>query len=103
MIIPIIRPEFPSMFQHVDIYPGDPILSLVDTFKKDPRSHKVNLGIGIYYDGAGIIPVLGSVQAAESAIAKTITPRPYLPMEGAPVYRKAVQELLWGADHEAVK
>ncbi len=91
------------MFQHVDIYPGDPILSLVDTFKKDPRSHKVNLGIGIYYDGAGIIPVLGSVQAAESAIAKTITPRPYLPMEGAPVYRKAVQELLWGADHEAVK
>ena len=71
------------MFQHVDIYPGDPILSLVDTFKKDPRSHKVNLGIGIYYDEAGLIPVLGSVQKAESEIAQTVTPRPYLPMEGA--------------------
>lgn len=91
------------MFQHVDIYPGDPILSLVDTFKKDPRSHKVNLGIGIYYDEAGNIPVLGSVQKAETEIAQKITPRPYLPMEGATDYRKAVQELLWGADHDALK
>lgn len=91
------------MFQHVDIYPGDPILSLVDTYKKDPRSHKVNLGIGIYYDEAGNIPVLGSVQTAEAQIAQKMTPRPYLPMEGAPDYRKAVQELLWGTDHPALQ
>ncbi len=90
------------MFQHVDIYPGDPILSLVETYKKDPRTEKVNLGIGIYYDEAGNIPVLGSVQDAEAAIAKKVTPRPYLPMEGAPDYRKAVQELIFGADHEAL-
>lgn len=91
------------MFQHVDIYPGDPILSLVETYKKDPRTEKVNLGIGIYYDEAGNIPVLGSVQNAEAAIAQKVTPRPYLPMEGAPDYRKAVQELIFGADHEALK
>ncbi len=91
------------MFQHVDMYAGDPILSLVDTFKKDPRAEKVNLGIGIYYDDAGNIPVLPSVQLAETDIAQSVIPRVYLPMEGSPAYRTAIQHLLFGKDNAILK
>ncbi|MGY3927072.1 amino acid aminotransferase [Aeromonas simiae] len=90
------------MFEHVDAYPGDPILTLVETFHKDLREQKVNLGIGLYYDEQGRIPLLPSVQQAETQRATTLTPRPYLPMEGAANYRTAVQHLLFGARHEAV-
>lgn len=91
------------MFQHVDMYAGDPILSLVDTFKKDPRAEKVNLGIGIYYDDAGNIPVLPSVQQAETTIAQSVIPRVYLPMEGSPAYRTAIQHLLFGENNPVLK
>ena len=53
------------MFEHVDAYAGDPILSLNEDFQKDPRAHKINLSIGIYFDDAGRIPVLASVRRAE--------------------------------------
>ena len=91
------------MFQHVDLYAGDPILSLVEAFNKDSRQEKVNLGIGLYYDEDGKIPLLGSVQKAETARANAPTPRPYLPMEGLATYRQAVQRLLFGADDAAVQ
>ncbi|QFI56079.1 amino acid aminotransferase [Aeromonas simiae] len=90
------------MFEHVDAYPGDPILTLVETFHKDVREQKVNLGIGLYYDEQGRIPLLPSVQQAETQRAAALAPRPYLPMEGAANYRTAVQHLLFGACHEAV-
>jgi aromatic-amino-acid transaminase len=90
------------MFAHVDVYPGDPILSLVDTFKKDPRADKVNLGIGLYYDANGVIPLLPSVIKAETALAQHLEARPYLPMEGLAAFRSAIQNLLFGANHEAV-
>ncbi|SMF15786.1 amino acid aminotransferase [Pseudogulbenkiania subflava] len=90
------------MFEHVDAYAGDPILTLVETFNNDPRPNKVNLGIGLYYDEQGRIPLLPSVQKAEVARVQTAGPRSYLPMEGAANYRQAVQELLFGAGHEAV-
>jgi len=91
------------MFEHVDAYPGDPILSLVETFHRDPRPQKVNLGIGLYYDEEGRIPLLGSVEKAEAALAASPGPRPYLPMEGATDYRAAVQKLLFGADSAALR
>lgn len=90
------------MFAHVDAYAGDPILSLVETFKKDPRETKVNLGIGIYYDDSGRIPLLPSVVKAETDLAHHLEPRPYLPMEGLAAYRTACQNLLFGADSAAV-
>ena len=49
------------MFKHVDAYAGDPILSLMETFKADPRADKVNLSIGLYYDEAGVVPQLASI------------------------------------------
>ena len=87
------------MFQHIPPYAGDPILSLIVAFLADSRPRKANLGIGIYYDENGQIPVLRSVQKAEASLAKHVTPKPYLPMEGMESYRNAIQELVFGADH----
>ncbi|MBC3905993.1 amino acid aminotransferase [Undibacterium umbellatum] len=91
------------MFQHVEAYPGDPILSLNEAFGKDPRTNKINLSIGIYFDDAGKIPMLPSVRAAEHKVVADAGARPYLPMEGAANFRTAVQELLFGADSAVVK
>ena len=87
------------MFEHVDAYAGDPILSLNEDFQKDPRRDKINLSIGIYFDDAGRIPMLDSVRQAELAVVADAGARPYLPMEGAANFRSAVQALLFGAAH----
>ncbi|AUL14421.1 MULTISPECIES: amino acid aminotransferase [Bordetella] len=89
------------MFEHVQAYPGDPILSLNEDFQKDPRAGKVNLTIGIYFDEAGRIPVMAAAREAEAALLADIGPRPYLPMAGLPAYRDLVQELVFGAGSAA--
>ncbi len=91
------------MFEHVEPFGGDPILSLNDDFQKDSRRGKINLSIGIYFDDAGRIPVLASVRRAEQQVVARDAPKPYLPIEGAANFRAAVQALLFGADHEAVR
>jgi aromatic-amino-acid transaminase len=91
------------MFEHVDAYAGDPILTLNENFQKDPRTDKINLSIGIYFDDAGRLPVMGAVREAESQLAQSIGPRSYLPMLGLPDYRVQVQHLLFGADHPALR
>ncbi|KER03248.1 amino acid aminotransferase [Photorhabdus temperata subsp. temperata] len=88
------------MFQNVDAYAGDPILSLAEEFKKDPRAEKINLSIGLYYDEQGVTPQLQAVATAEEQLrAMSQTASLYLPMEGLQSYRLAVQELLFGKDH----
>ena len=89
------------MFQHVDAYAGDPILSLNEAFQKDPRQAKINLSIGIYFDDEARIPMLASVRQAELDVVQAAGARPYLPMEGAANFRSAVQELLFGKGHAA--
>ncbi|CAK6497433.1 Aromatic-amino-acid aminotransferase [Pantoea sp. Nvir] len=92
------------MFQNVDAYAGDPILSLMETFKQDPRLNKVNLSIGLYYDEQGIIPQLQAVAAAEEQLkAEPQQASLYLPMEGLNAYRNAIAPLLFGADHPMLK
>jgi len=81
------------MFEHIDAYPGDPILTLNENFQKDPRTAKVNLSIGIYFDADGKIPVMQAVREAETALQRDIGPKPYLPMVGMAPYRDAVQAL----------
>ncbi len=90
------------MFEHIEPFAGDPILSLNDDFQHDPRPHKINLSIGIYFDDAGRIPVLESVRRAEAQVVARGGPKPYLPIEGAANFRGAVQELLFGAGSEAL-
>ena len=91
-----------SIFQHLEPYGGDPILSLNEDFQRDPRPHKVNLSIGIYFDDAGRIPVLDAVRRAEAQMLEESGPKSYLPIEGSAAARSAVQALLFGAGHEAV-
>jgi aromatic-amino-acid transaminase len=90
------------MFQHIEPFAGDPILSLNEDFQKDPRPHKINLSIGIYFDDAGRIPVLASVRRAEAQVVAKGSPKSYLPIEGAANFRSGVQQLLFGVGHEAV-
>jgi aromatic-amino-acid transaminase len=91
------------MFQHLEPYAGDPILGLNEQFQTDPRRHKVNLSIGIYFDDAGRIPVLDSVHRAESQLLAENAAKSYLPIEGSAACRAAVQKLLFGDDHEAIE
>ena len=92
------------MFQKVDAYAGDPILSLMERFKEDPRSDKVNLSIGLYYNDDGIIPQLQAVAEAEARLnAGPHGASLYLPMEGLNSYRHAIAPLLFGADHPVLK
>jgi aromatic-amino-acid transaminase len=91
------------MFSHLPPYAGDPILSLMEQFQRDERSNKVNLSIGIYTDGRGVVPVLPTVRAAAAAVAEAGAPYVYLPMEGHAAYRQAVAKLLFGADLPAAE
>ncbi|MDE2397350.1 MAG: aspartate/tyrosine/aromatic aminotransferase, partial [Burkholderiales bacterium] len=86
-----------STFSHLEPYAGDPILSLNEAFGHDPRPHKVNLSIGIYFDDAGRIPVLDCVRRAEAQMLAESAPKSYLPIEGTAAARSAVQGLLFGA------
>lgn len=91
------------MFAHVESYAGDPILSLMDAFHKDPNAAKVNLSIGLYYDEQGRIPRLTSAVEAEHQLQEGQQPPcVYLPMEGLDSYRKGVQALLFGDQHSAL-
>ena len=90
------------MFEHIPPFAGDPILSLNEDFQNDPRPQKINLSIGIYFDDAGRIPVMDSVQRAEALVVAKGGPKTSLPIEGAANFRAAVQQLLFGAGSEAI-
>jgi aromatic-amino-acid transaminase len=87
-----------SIFAAVEMAPRDPILGLNESFNADTRTTKVNLGVGVYFDDNGKIPLLAAVKAAEDARVKAALPRGYQPIEGAPAYNQAVQNLLFGKD-----
>ncbi len=90
-----------SLFSAVTLAPRDPILGLNEQFNADTRPTKVNLGVGVYYDENGKLPLLKCVQAAEAAMAAAPKPRGYLPIDGIAAYDAAVQGLVFGND-EAV-
>ena len=83
--------------------PKDPILGVTETYNSDPSPKKVNLGVGIYYDDNGKVPVLECVRRAERHLVETAAPRAYLPIDGLPAYDAAVQSLVFGADCRAIQ
>jgi len=87
-----------SMFSAVEMAPRDPILGLTEAYNADSRPAKVNLGVGVYYDDNGKVPLLAAVREAEKARVENAPARGYLPIEGIPGYNAAVQQLLFGAD-----
>ena len=82
--------------------PADPILGLTEEFKNDPRTDKINLGVGIYKTNDGVTPILKCVKKAEEIIFKEETTKSYLPIVGTPEYGKLVRELVFGKDSEVI-
>ena len=93
----------PSLFSAVELAPRDPILGLNEQFNADPNPAKVNLGVGVYFDDNGKLPVLDCVAAAERLLLGTPKAKGYLPIDGIAAYDKAVQSLVFGAESAAVK
>ena len=92
-----------SLFTAVEMAPRDPILGLNEQFNADTNPAKVNLGVGVYYDDNGKLPLLECVQAAEKQMMQAPKPRGYLPIDGIAAYDSAVKGLVFGADSEPVK
>ncbi len=92
-----------SLFAAVELAPRDPILGLNEQFAADSRAGKVNLGVGVYYDDEGKLPLLKCVREAESLMMEAPKARGYLPIDGIAAYDKAVQGLVFGADSAVVK
>ncbi|RYF76437.1 MAG: aspartate/tyrosine/aromatic aminotransferase [Comamonadaceae bacterium] len=91
-----------SMFTAVEMAPRDPILGLNEQFAADSNPNKVNLGVGVYYDDEGKLPLLECVRAAEADMMKAPTARGYLPIDGIAAYDSAVKGLVFGPDSEPV-
>ena len=92
-----------SLFTAVEMAPRDPILGLNEQFNADANPHKVNLGVGVYYDDNGKLPLLECVQEAERQMMEVPKARGYLPIDGIAVYDSAVKNLVFGAESDAVK
>jgi aromatic-amino-acid transaminase len=92
-----------SMFSAVEMAPRDPILGINEAFAADTNPNKVNMGVGVYYDDNGKLPLLQCVQAAEKLMMDSPKPRGYLPIDGIAAYDSAVKSLVFGADSEPVK
>jgi aromatic-amino-acid transaminase len=96
--------DMPSpLFAAVELAPRDPILGLNEQFAADPRADKINLGVGVYFDDEGKLPVLRCVAAAEKQLLEAPKAKNYLPIDGIAAYDKAVQALVFGPGSEAVK
>ena len=92
-----------SMFTAVEMAPRDPILGLNEQYAADTNPAKVNLGVGVYYDDNGKLPLLKCVQTAEQNMMKSPTARGYLPIDGIVAYDSAVKSLVFGADSEPLR
>jgi aromatic-amino-acid transaminase len=92
-----------SLFSTVELAPRDPILGMTEAFNADSNPAKVNLGVGVYFDEQGKLPILQCVLAAEKQMAEAPKPRGYLPIDGIAAYDRSVQELVFGADSAALR
>jgi aromatic-amino-acid transaminase len=92
-----------SLFSAVEMAPRDPILGLNEQFNADTNPNKVNLGVGVYFDDNGKLPLLQCVQSAEKTMMATPTARGYLPIDGIVAYDNAVKALVFSAESDVVK
>ena len=87
-----------SLFSTVEQAPPDPILGVTEKYLADKRPAKVNLGVGVYQDASGRLPLMRCVEIAEQRLAEDPKPRGYLPIDGLASYTADVRELVFGAD-----
>jgi len=91
-----------SILARVELAPRDPILGVTEAYNADPNPKKINLGVGVYYDDKGKVPVLECVRSAERLMLEHPSPRNYLPIDGLPAYDRAVRALVFG-DARAIR
>jgi aromatic-amino-acid transaminase len=96
-------PAAPSLLATVELAPRDPILGVTEAYNADPNPRKVNLGVGVYCDDTGKVPLLECVRHAEREMTDNPSPRSYLPIDGIPAYDREVRALLFGADSDVVR
>ena len=92
-----------SLFSAVEMAPRDPILGLNEQFAADTNPSKTNLGVGVYFDDNGKLPLLQCVQIAEQRLMEKKAARGYLPIDGLAAYDSAVKGLVFGSDSEVVQ
>lgn len=92
-----------SLFNAIEMAPRDPILGITEAYNADKNPNKINLGVGVYYDDNGKVPLLECVRKAEAQLMEKSSPRTYLPIEGLATYDKTVQELVFGADSPVIQ
>jgi aromatic-amino-acid transaminase len=92
-----------SLLATVEMAPKDPILGVTESFNADPNPRKVNLGVGVYTDESGKVPLLECVREAQKLLEAKAAPHPYLPIDGIPAYDKAVRDLVFGADSRVIQ
>ena len=95
-------PHAPSPLASVPMAPADPILGVTEAYVADASPRKVNLGVGVYTDDQGKIPLLECVRHAESERLKSASPRGYLPIDGLAAYDRAVQTLVFGKESDRI-
>jgi len=92
-----------TLFAAIEMAPRDPILGITEAFNADQNPNKINLGVGVYYDDNGKVPLLECVKQAEAMMAAKGAPRTYLPIDGLTAYDQTVQALVFGADSAVVQ
>ncbi len=95
-------PVAPSLLSAIELAPRDPILGVTEAFNADPNPRKVNLGVGVYCDENGKVPLLECVKRAEREMVDAAAPRSYLPIDGIPAYDREVRAMLFGANADVV-
>ncbi len=92
-----------TLLATVELASKDPILGVTEAFNADANPGKTNLGVGVYYDDNGKLPLLECVKRAEREMTDSAAPRGYLPIDGIASYDRAVQALVLGAESGAAK
>ncbi len=92
-----------TLFSTIPMAPRDPILGITEAFHADPNPKKINLGVGVYYDDNGKVPLLDCVKKAEEHMTAQGSPHTYLPIDGLSLYDHAVQQLVFGKDNRALQ
>jgi len=96
-------PHAPPLLAAIEMAPRDPILGVTEAFNADPNPRKVNLGVGVYCNDQGKVPLLECVRQAEHALTNRGGPHVYLPIDGIAAYDRAVRSLAFDADSDIVK
>lgn len=102
-VITMTAPLSASLFTAIEMAPPDPILGITESFNANKNPNKINLGVGVYYDDTGKVPLLECVRKAEAQLIEKLSPRTYLPIDGLATYDKAVQELVFGPDSTVIQ